>query len=225
MIDYGEFAARAAAPGAGRCVILARHGRRPALSDDDPTFGENLPITEDGRAMALACGRSLRAGPPPGEWAFLASRLLRTRLTAAAVAEGLGAAGARVAVSEEASIPGLWVEDQALAHSHYLSEGPVRFNDRLVSGGLAEGYRPIPESTRLCMEWISGADFGARCAFIATHDVFLACLLTGLGVGRFSCARWVGFLQGCALFERPGGGWDAEYLVPDKAAWRHSFVQ
>lgn len=224
MIDYRDFAREAAASPL-RCIVLARHGERPRIAEEDPTYGENLGLTDAGRAMALAAGRDLRGGPPPSEWAFWASRLLRTRLTAAAVAEGLGAAGAPVSVSTEASIPGLWIEDQPLTHRHYFSEGSVPFTDRLMSTGRAEGYRPIEESTRLAMDWIRTFDFGARCAFVATHDVFLACLLQGLGLGRFSCANWVGFLQGCALLERPDGTWRADYIVPDKSAWRNAFVQ
>ena len=229
MIAYEEFAARAARS-SGRCFALVRHGRRPAIAEDDPTFGENLPLTEDGRAMALACGRALRGGPPPSEWAFLASRLLRTRLTAAFVAEGLGAEGAVVRTSDEASIPppgisGIWVEDVRETFRHYEAEGSVPFTDRFFSTGRAEGYRPIAESTERALAWLRGADFGARCVLVCTHDVFLAALLQGLAVKRSSTADWVGFLQGCALFERPDGAFDAAFLVPDKTAWRNAFVQ
>ena len=224
MIDYEGFAALAKET-AGRCILLARHGRRPRIAEADPTFGENLPITDDGREMALACGRALRAGPPAGEWAFWASRLRRTRLTAACVAEGLGVPDAPVGVSVEASIPGLWIEDVAETHRHYFAEGSVPFTNRLLRDGRAEGYRPIAESTRLTLEWASTFDFGARIVFVATHDVFLACLLQGLGVGRFSSDDWVGFLQGCALFQRPDGSWRAEYCVPDLANWRNTFIQ
>ena len=67
--------------------------------------------------------------------------------------------------------------------------------------------------------------FDACVTFVAPHDVFLACLLQGLGVARFSSEDWVGFLQGCALFERPDGTWRAEYCVPDLAHWRNTFIQ
>ena len=225
LIDYRELGARAAATG-GRCAVLVRHGERPPIDPADPTFGENLPITESGREMALACGRALAAsGLPPDEWGFLCSRLLRTRLTAAAIAEGMGAAGGGVRVSPEASIPGLWIEDVAETHRHYYAEGSVPFTERLLRDGRAEGYRPIAESTRLALDWLSGDPAGKRLTVVCTHDVFAACVLRGFGDESVSCENWVGFLQGVALFETPGGGWECERLVPDKADWRRAFFQ
>ena len=225
MIDWREAAARAAAKGAGRCVLLVRHGERPPIAEDDPTYGENLGLTEAGRALALACGRDVAAAGCPADWSFLASRYRRTMLTAAMVAEGMGRAGAPVAESDEVSLPGLWIEDMPETHRSYRRYGTAEFTDMFMRGEALGGYLPIPESTRLAMDWIGGADFGSRCAVVVTHDIFLAALMRGLGVFPFESASWVGFLQGCALFERPGGGWDAEYVVPDKTAWRNTFRQ
>ena len=51
MIDYAGFAALAKET-AGRCVLLARHGRRPRIAEEDPTYGENLGLTDAGRQLA-----------------------------------------------------------------------------------------------------------------------------------------------------------------------------
>ena len=225
MIDWREAAARAAAPGARRCVLLVRHGERPPIAENDATYGEGLGLTDAGRALALSCGRDVAAAGRPADWAFHASRYRRTMLTAATVAEGMGRAGAPVAESVEASLPGLWIEDMPETHRSYRRYGTAEFTDMFMRGEATGGYLPIPESTRLAMEWIGGADFGARCAVVVTHDIFLAALMRGLGVFPFDSRSWVGFLQGCALFERPDGGWDADYVVPDKSAWRNAFVQ
>lgn len=225
MIDYAEFG-RLASASTLRCAALVRHGERPPIDPADPTFGENLPITEKGRALALSCGRALAStGPAPDEWGFLASRLLRTRLTARAIAEGMGVPDAEVPTSVEASIPGLWVADVAETHRHYYAEGSVPFTTRLLEDGRADGYRPVAESTRLALDWIASDPAGRRRTIVCTHDVFIACMLRGLGEKRVDCTRWVGFLQGIALFERPGGGWDFEWLVPDKSDWETPFFQ
>ena len=226
MIDYSEFGRRAAASPALRCAALVRHGERPPIDPADPTFGENLPITAAGRALALGCGRVLAgSGPAAGEWGFLSSRLLRTRLTARAVAEGMGVPDAPAATSAEASLPGLWVEDMAETHRHYYAEGSVPFTTRFLDDGRAEGYRPIAESTRLALDWLASDPAGTRLTLVCTHDIFVACMLRGLGERRVDCGHWVGFLQGIALFEKPGGGWDAEWLVPDKSDWTTPFYQ
>ena len=185
MIDWKETAARAAAPGAGRCVLLVRHGERPPIAEDDPTYGENLGLTDAGRALALACGRDVAAAGRPADWSFHASRYRRTTLTAATVAEGMGRAGAPVAESAEVSLPGLWIEDMPETHRSYRRHGTAEFTDLFMRGEATGGYLPIPESTRLAMDWISGADFGARCALVVTHDIFVAPFLQGLGAGEF----------------------------------------
>lgn len=224
MMDYHEFGARAKATPL-RCVALVRHGERPPIEPSDPTFGASLPLSQAGREMAEDCGRRLAlSGPPPGEWAFHASSLRRTRLTAQCVADAMGADPAAVRISDEAGIPGIWVLDAAETHRHYFAEGSVPFTERFMRDGRADGYRPIAETVPLALQWLSRG-FGARCAFIATHDVFAAVMLRGTGVMAASCSQWIGFLQGCAFFERPDGGWDCEYLVPDKSSWRNTFVQ
>lgn len=225
MIDWREAAARAAEPGAGRCVWLVRHGERPPIAEDDPTYGENLGLTPAGRELALACGRGVAAAGRPADWALHASRYRRTMLTAATVAEGMGRAGAPVAECAEVSLPGLWITDMPETHRSYRKYGTAEFTDLFMRGEATGGYLPIPESTRLAMDWIRGADFGARCALVVTHDIFLAALMRGLGVFPFDSEHWVGFLQGAALFEGPDGAWSADYLVPDKARWRNRFLQ
>ena len=222
MIDYDDFA-RIARDHPGRVLLLARHAARPPLAPEDPSFGGDLPITEDGRAMSIACGRALRAVGDPADWAFLASPLRRTLLTAAAVAEGIGSS-APVAPSPEIGIPGLWLTDARLLHDCQEREGPAVYCDRLMRDGRADGFLPIDESTRVVLDWIRRTDFGARRVFLCTHDVFLACLLMGLGCARISAATWVGYLQGTALFERPDGTFRAEYCVPDKASFHQPFV-
>lgn len=225
MIDWKEAAALAAAPGARRCVLFVRHGQRPPIAEDDPTFGENLGLTEAGRELALSCGRDVAAAGRPADWAFAASRYRRTMLTAAAVAEGMGRPGAPVAESAEASLPGLWISDMPETHRNYRKYGTAAFTDMFMRGEATGGYRPIPESTRLAMDWIRRADFGARCAVVASHDIFIAALLRGLGAAEPDSENWIGFLQGAALFENADGSWRADYCVPDKARHRNRFFQ
>ena len=123
------------------------------------------------------------------------------------------------------SLPGLWITDMPETHRSYRKYGTAEFTDLFMRGEATGGYLPIPESTRLAMDWIRGADFGARCALVVTHDIFLAALMRGLGVFPFDSESWVGFLQGAALFEGADGAWSADYLVPDKAHWLNRFLQ
>ncbi len=224
MIDYVQFSHRCRRT-PGRAFLLVRHGERPAIDPSDPTFGRDLPITEAGRELALSCGRALRDSGPAADWAFLSSHYRRTRLTAAAVAEGMGAAPESVRVSDAMGIPGIYVADSDAVCAHQEAEGAGPYSDRMLRDGRAEGMRPIADIVDALLAWCRGEEFGARRVFAATHDIFLACVLTGLGCARISSAHWVGFLQGVALFERADGGFDAEYCVPDRNSFENVFVQ
>lgn len=223
MIDYAEFAERARGT-SGRAVILARHGERPSIDRDDPTFGRTLPLTAAGEALARACGRTLRGIAAPEDWTFGASSLRRTMLTAQYVAEEIGAPPEAVPVCPEVGIPGLWVEDAARVHAAQLRDGVYAYHDRQMREDIADGFWPIAQCTRNVLRWLSGPAIATRLAFFSTHDCHLGCLLVGLGAARIDAAHWVGFLQGCALFREPDGSWLAHYLVPDKSDYANELV-
>ena len=223
MMDYADFATCARAR-SGRAVILARHGERPPIDPDDPTFGRTLPLTPVGEALARACGRALRTAGAPADWTFGASSLRRTLLTAEYVAEEIGAPHGAAAVCPEVGIPGLWVEDAAVVHAAQLRLGVRVYHDRQMREGRAEGFWTIAQCTRNVLQWLSGGAVATRLAFFSTHDCHLGCLLNGLGAAKIDADHWVGFLQGCALFEEPDGSWLAHYLVPDKTDYANEFV-
>ena len=206
----------------GRTVLLLRHGQRPSIAPDDPTFGEHLGLTEAGEKAALDFGRRLRGIDP---CAFAASPMRRTRDTARAVARGMERHDAAVRDAPEAGLGGLWVTDLAATHRQYAIEGAAPASDRYLRNGRFEGYRSVADGTRLMLDWFAAADFGARHALVFSHDIFIAAFLQGLGVRRFDSTNWVGYLQGAALAQDADGSWSAFYCVPDKHDFANAFFQ
>ena len=223
VIDYSDFSGIVRG-GNMRAVILARHGERPSIAPDDPTFGRTLPLTAAGEALARACGRALRSAGRPEEWTFGASQFRRTLLTAAYVAEEIGAPPEAATVCAEVGIPGLWIEDAAAVHAAQLRLGVRVYHDRQMREGEAEGFWPIRQCARNVLVWLSSHSIATRLAFFSTHDCHLGCLLNGLGAAQINADHWVGFLQGCALFEQPDSSWRAHYLVPDKTNYANEFI-
>ena len=84
-MTVGEFAAELRR--GARAVLQVRHAERPKIDHDDPTFGDRLPITEAGMATALKFGAMLAEFRD--DVTFVSSPLRRTRMTAAAIADGV----------------------------------------------------------------------------------------------------------------------------------------
>ncbi len=206
----------------GKCILLVRHAERPKIKEDDPTFGEHLGLTESGIIQAHQCGAML-AGMGP--WCFGASPMRRTRETAKHIASGMGLKDVSVFDAPEIGVSGLWVEDRELLHSFYQKEGSAACTDRYFRDGYAEGYKTIQEGTSLTFDWLMQCSFEARYTLIVSHDIFIAGLLQGLGVRRFSSQEWLGYLQSAALIQDSDGIWKAFYCVPDKDNFANTFIQ
>ena len=77
-----------------RVILMVRHAERPKMDPNDPTFGDVLPLTYDGRRTAKKLGTLLREFADDVQ--FASSPLRRTRMTAACVAEGMGVANPEI---------------------------------------------------------------------------------------------------------------------------------
>lgn len=225
MMDYAE-AAAAAREFPGRCVLFARHGQRPSIEPNDPTYGRLLPLTPEGEALARACGKALRAAGTPSEWTFGASSLRRTLLTAQYVAEEIGADPTCVSATPEVGIPGLWIDDLPTVFAHQKRLGIQTYHDRQARDGFIPGFAPSEVSAQRVLQWLAApTTLSTRLAFFSTHDCHLAALLNALAIANIDAQHWVGFLQGCALFFHPDGSIRAHYLVPNKATYSTPFFQ
>lgn len=206
----------------GRAILLMRHAERPKIEENDPSFGQNLGLTEAGIRTAKLYGERL-AGIKNCRYG--ASPMRRTRKTARLVAAGMGVEDADIFDAPKAGIRGLWVEDPDRLHASYRKESSAVYTDRYFRDGYAEGYHPISEGTARMFAWLTQTDFGGDCTVIVSHDVFIAAFLQGLGVRTFSSQNWVGYLQGAGLAQNHDGQWEAFYCVPDKNNFANTFIQ
>lgn len=220
-ISLDEFREIALTP-PGRTILLLRHAERPKIQEDDPTFGEDLGLTEAGIRMAKTCGETLSGIK---NCRFGASPMRRTRKTARLLAAGMGIKNVEIFEAPEAGTRGLWVESIERLHAGHQKEGSAYFTERYLRNGYAEGYMPIHKGTARMSKWLTQTDFGADCTVILSHDIFIAAFLQGLGVRDFGSENWVGYLQGAALTQNHDGNWQAFYCVPDKTNFANSFIQ
>lgn len=221
-IDLATFAHKAQDRDTTKSVLLMRHSQRPPIAPDDPSFGNNLGLTERGAEMAKDAGAALRGLP---DCVFGASPMRRTRETARHVATSAGYENADIFDVPEIGLNGLFIADPALLFEGYRNEGSVDFTNRYLRTGAAEGYVPVQEGAHEMTRQLTQTDFGGKHAVLTSHDIFIAALLRGLGVGDFDTDYWIGFLHGAGFLQNRSGAWDVYYCVPNLADYRSVFFQ
>jgi len=186
-----------------RALLMVRHGERPHIDHEDPTFGESLPLTDAGYAMSVAFGERLRAFA--GDVQFMSSPLRRTRMTAAGIAEGMGVPDAPIPTDGLLGNSSFYFSDQQ-AVFELFRDG--LFFDKIFAyfkAGRQIGFHPLGPATDRLEEWCLSY-FTARLGIFTTHDLYNGAFLHARGVKTdFNESNWIRFLDSAAIFIRPDG--------------------
>lgn len=190
-----------------RVLLMTRHAERPHIDPEDPTFGENLPITEAGTRMALDFGAALRDASDSVQ--FLSSPLHRTRLTAAAIARGMG-------LEDRWNYDTIPTDTLIGNGSYYYADAYAvwqLFRDggfyprcfEYCRNGVQTGFRPLALATDMLEDHVMGK-FTGKLGIFASHDLFIAAFLSGRGAySGWTERTWVQFLDSAAIIIAPDG--------------------
>lgn len=176
---------------------MTRHSERPHIDHEDPSFGESLPITEHGRQMAEEFGSRLREFA--GCVQFLASPLLRTRMTAESIAKGMGLENSHIPVDPRLGNGTFYFED-AYAVFELFRDGS--FFEKVfdyLSSGHQSGFKDLRTATAELEAWAMER-FTARLGIFTTHDLYNGAFLKARGVvDEFTVDTWVKYLDSAAI--------------------------
>ena len=185
-----------------RVTLMVRHGERPKMDPDDPTFGDALELTYEGTRTAKKLGVMLKEFGDDVQ--FAASPLTRTRMTAECIAEGMGVA--------HPAIP----TDELLGNGSFYYDNPTEvlevFKPKNFFPACIEyfhtahqrGFRELYAATDEFEKWID-ARWKSRLFIISTHDLYIAAFLYARKVGEFSKENWTRFLDGGAIIDGMNG--------------------
>jgi hypothetical protein len=186
-----------------RVLLMVRHGERPKIDNEDPSFGETLPLTDEGRRTARLLGERLKAFA--GDVQFMSSPMTRTRQTAACIAEGMGMGGAPVEEDARLGNSSFYFADQREVYELFRGG---RFFEGIFSymaAGEQRGFRNIYAASDDLEAWALGR-FKARLGIFATHDLYDGAFLYARGVKRdWTVENWVRFLDSAAIIVEPDG--------------------
>ena len=149
-MTVGEFAAELRR--GARAVLQVRHAERPKIDHDDPTFGDRLPITEAGMATALKFGAMLAEFR--ADVTFVSSPLRRTRMTAAAIAEGMGVRSPVIPVDELLGNGSFYYDDPLIVLKVFKERDFFEACCEYYATGSLPGFRPLAASADRCERWL-----------------------------------------------------------------------
>ena len=180
-----------------RVAIVMRHAERPPLPPNDPTFGKDLPITDNGRKQADAFGFALFEYCRGFDTCIHAGVSTRCQQTAIEIAKYI---------------------ERGISLDFFLGSGSPFFgevSDRLKLAdagnyrdslntyfrtGKQQGFNDLAESTDAFEKHI-WEDNSEQLGIYVTNDLNVACLLAGRGVMmRFEDDNWPTWLEAAVMF-------------------------
>ena len=186
-----------------RVLMMVRHAERPPISDDDPSFGMTLPITETGQETARRFGEIMR--PYANDVQFLSSPMRRTVMTAECIAAGMGIPDAPIPTAEELGNSSFYFIDQREVYELFSQSDFFEEIFRYMAQGTLRGFREIHEASDMLEEWCLGR-FTARLGIFTTHDLYNGAYLYARGVEtHFTRENWLRFLDSAAIMIEPDG--------------------
>ena len=186
-----------------RVLLMTRHAERPHIDHEDPSFGQELPITEEGQAMSRAFGAAFR--PFADIVQFATSPLRRTMMTAECIAEGMGVAHPDIAPYDALGNGTFYFADPHAVWEEFRDGSFFRKCFVYFEKGTFRGFAELHAATDALEEWCL-AHFTAPFAVFATHDLYIAAFLAARTViSRFTEANWPRFLDSAAIILAPDG--------------------
>ena len=186
-----------------RVVLMIRHAERPKMDPNDPTFGDALALTYDGRRTARKLGTLLREFAADVQ--FAASPLTRTRMTAALVAEGMGVAGADVPTDDLLGNGSFYYEDAAQVLEVFKPANFFPASFEYFRTAHQRGFKELYSATDDFERWIA-ARFKSDLFVISTHDLYIAAFFYARkAISEFTRENWLRFLDGGAILIGPDG--------------------
>ena len=186
-----------------RVLLLVRHAERPHINHEDPTFGETLAITENGKRMCVDFGVALKGASDDVQ--FRASPLRRTVMSAEYIARGMDLAGADIPTDDTIGNGSAFFADRIEVWRQFRDGRFFAKMKAFMAEGSVPGFAPIGPAGEEYERYVLSV-FTAKLGIFATHDVFVAAYLYAKGVKRdWNEANWPRFLDAAAIVVEPSG--------------------
>lgn len=186
-----------------RVILQVRHAERTKIDPDDPTFGDGVAITSEGIRTSLLFGEKLRDFAANAQ--FYASPLLRTRMTAEKIAEGMGITNPVIPTDGKLGNDSFYYDDPAQVLDVFRPENFFPASFEYMETGRQRGFKDLYAATDTLEAWLF-EHFSKQLFIVVTHDLYIASFLAARkAVEKFSRETWTRFLDAAAILVAPDG--------------------
>jgi len=187
-----------------RVILQVRHAERPKMDPKDPTFGDALPLTSEGERTARLFGKALSEFSDDVQ--FWSSPLLRTRMTAMRIAEGMGLEDVEITTDGLLGNESFYYND--ILEVFRVFTPPENFfpaSFEYIKTGRLKGFNELNQASDALEKWLFER-FASRLMVATTHDLYIAAFLASRGayVER-SRDTWPRFLDAAAIIVEQDG--------------------
>jgi hypothetical protein len=186
-----------------RVLMLTRHAERKKINHEDPTFGESLPITDEGISTSIKFGEAFK--DYTGDVQFIASPLKRTQMTAEYIAKGMGISNPIIPTCELLGNGTFYFADAYRVFEIFRDGSFFEKIFQYFESGKQEGFHPLLDASNNLENWAL-ENFKAKLGFFTTHDLYIGAFLHARGVKTdFTVETWLRFLDSAAIIIEPSG--------------------
>lgn len=179
-----------------RVILQVRHAERPKMDPDDPSFGDALPLTEEGCRTARKLGEALREFRYDTE--FVSSPLRRTTMTAELIASGMGLQAFKIPEFGCLGNESFYYADARMVLEVFKVENFFPACKTYMETGSLPGFNNLYEATEALEKWLE-CKHTKQLLIASTHDLYIAAFLCAMNNSEaYVPENWVRFLDGAA---------------------------
>ena len=186
-----------------RIILQVRHAERPKMDPDDPTFGDSLPLTEEGCRTAHELGKMLYEFRYDTD--FVASPLRRTTMTAELIAAGMGLQAFKIPEFGCLGNESFYYHDAKQVLEVFQVANFFPACKTYMETGTLPGFNNLWEASEKLEAWLE-TQHKKQLLIAATHDLYIAAFLSAMNhTEAYVPENWVHFLDGAATLIDPEG--------------------